>query len=77
MSNPILDILEKRNTQATTPNNSNMFTEFQRFKADILKSGRNPKEMVMEKLRTGQMTDEQFKQLSQQATDFMKMFGGR
>lgn len=74
MSNPILDILEKRNTQTTTQNNSNVFTEFQNFKADILASGKDPKAMVMEKLRNGQMTDEQFRQLSQQANAFMQMF---
>lgn len=53
---------------------ANMMSQFQKFKQNY--SG-NPKEQVQQLLDSGQMTQEQFNQLSNMATQFQQMMRGR
>ena len=52
-------------------NQNPMLTQFLQFKKQF--SG-DPKQVVQGLLNSGKMTQEQFNQLSQQATQFQKMF---
>ena len=49
-------------------------SQFQQFRQSF--QG-DPKTQVQQLLNSGQMTQEQFNQLSQAATQFQKMMGGR
>lgn len=51
-----------------------MMSRFQKFKQNF--SG-DPKEQVQQLLNNGQMTQEQFNQLSKMATQFQQMMRGR
>lgn len=53
---------------------ANMMSQFQKFKQNY--SG-NPREQVQQLLDSGQMTQEQFNQLSNMATQFQQMMRGR
>ena len=63
--------------QQTPPMNggfANMMTQFNQFKQNF--SG-DPKQRVQELLNSGQMSQQQFNQLSQMATQFQNMMRGR
>ena len=60
MANPILG------------NQVNMMTQLQQFRQQL--GGADPQQKVMELLRTGKMSQQQFEQLKQQATSIQKMF---
>ena len=62
--NPLLN-------QFGNTNNSDFWSEFNKFRSSF--KG-DPKAKVQELLNSGQMTQEQFNQLSQQATQIMRMF---
>ena len=51
----------------------NMMSELQKFRAQL--GNADPKEKVMELLRSGKMTPEQFDKLKSQATSIYRMFG--
>lgn len=53
---------------------ANMMSQFQQFKQNF--SG-DPKQRVQQLLDSGQMTQQQFNQLSQMATQFQNMMKGR
>lgn len=53
---------------------SNILSQFQQFKKSF--QG-NPREQVQQLLDSGQMTQQQFNQLSQLATQFQQMMKGR
>lgn len=84
MSNPLFKSMNKQNAGPGTGNNygmnnpfgmfMNRFNEFQQFA-----KGMNPneaKERVQQMLSSGQMTKEQFDQLSSLARQFQGMLGG-
>ena len=52
----------------------NMLSQFNKFRSSF--SG-DPKQEVQKLLQSGQMSQEQFNQLSQAATQFQRMMGGR
>lgn len=58
------------------PNNNfaNMMSQFNQFKQNF--KG-DPQQQVQQLLNSGQMTQEQFNQLSQAATQFQKFMSGR
>ena len=63
--------------QQTPPMNNgfaNMMSQFNQFKQNF--SG-DPKAQVQQMLDSGQMTQQQFNQLSQMATQFQNMMRGR
>lgn len=62
--------------QMPTMNNgfANMMGEFQKFKQNF---NGDPKQQVQQLLDSGQMTQQQFNQLSQMATQFQNMMRGR
>lgn len=53
---------------------ANMMSQFNKFKEDFRG---NPQQQVQQLLNSGQMTQEQFNQLSQAATQFQNMMRGR
>lgn len=53
---------------------ANIMSQFQQFKQNF---NGDPKEKVQELLDSGQMTQQQFNQLSQAATQFQNMMKGR
>ena len=76
MGNPMLDMLSRG-----TPNHfagagkmsggpMQMMQQFSQFRR--MMQGRNPQQMVQNLLSSGQMTQEQFEQLKQQANDLIK-----
>lgn len=65
--NPILEQLNKTQTQ-TAPKSNNpiqMLQDFRQFKQSL--AGRDPKQMVMELLNSGKMSQQQFEQLKSEA----------
>ena len=76
MSNPMLDMLSRGAPQqfAGTGNMPRgpmqMMQQFAQFRR--MMQGRNPQQMVQNLLSSGQMTQEQFEQLKQQANDLIK-----
>ena len=77
MSNPMLDRLSRVAPQqfAGAGNMSGgpmqMMQNFAQFKR--MMQGRNPKQMVQNLLQSGQMTQDQFEQLKQQASELQKI----
>lgn len=67
MGNPMLAML---NRQPQQNNSANTLQQFQQFKQQM--TGKDPKAMVEELLRSGKMTQAQFQQLSQQAKQLEK-----
>ena len=77
MSNPMLDMLSQ-GAQKQFPGPGNMsggpmqmmqhFSQFRR-----MMQGRNPQQMVQNLLQSGQMTQAQFEQLKQQASELLKI----
>ena len=76
MGNPMLDMLSRgaQNHFAGAGNMSGgpmqMMQQFAQFRR--MMQGRNPQQMVQNLLSSGQMTQEQFEQLKQQANDLIK-----
>lgn len=76
MSNPMLDMLSRGAPKqfAGAGNMSGgpmqMMQQFAQFRR--MMQGRNPQQMVQNLLSSGQMTQEQFDQLKQQANDLIK-----
>ncbi len=67
--NPLFD----RNTGNTpTSDFSNMMSQFNQFKNSF---NGNPKQIVMNMLQNGQMSQQQFNQLSSMSQQFMSMLG--
>lgn len=67
--NPLFD----RNTGNTpTSDFSNMMSQFNQFKNSF---NGNPKQIVMNMLQNGQMSQQQFNQLNSMAQQFMNMIG--
>lgn len=52
-------------------NMQNMMSQFQRFQQQIQQQGINPQQQVMELLRSGKMSQQQFEQFRQMASMFM------
>lgn len=77
MSNPMLDMLSRgaQNHFAGSGNMSvgpmQMMQQFEKFRR--MMQGRNPQQMVQNLLSSGQMTQEQFEQLKQQAIELQKI----
>lgn len=65
MANPILEMIQRQSQPQLRNNPLQMLQEFNKFKqqmADI-----NPQQAVMNLLKSGKMTQEQFEQLKEQA----------
>lgn len=77
MGNPMLDMLSRgaQNHFAGPGNMSGgpmqMMQQFAQFRR--MMKGRNPQQMVQNLLSSGQMTQEQFEQLKQQANELQKI----
>ena len=70
MGNPMLAML---NRQPQQNNSANILQQFQQFKQQM--AGKDPKAMVEDLLRSGELTQQQFEQLSQptkQLLQFLK-----
>ena len=77
MGNPMLDMLS-RGAQKKFAGNGNMsggpmqmMQQFAQFRR--MMQGRNPQQMVQNLLSSGQMTQAQFEQLKQQASELQKI----
>ena len=77
MSNPMLDMLSRgAQKQFTGAGNMSggpmqMMQQFAQFRR--MMQGRNPQQMVQNLLESGQMTQAQFEQLKQQASELQKI----
>ena len=77
MSNPMLDMLSRgaQNHFAESVNTPGgpmqMMQQFAQFRR--MMQGRNPQQMVQNLLSSGQMTQAQFEQLKQQASELQKI----
>lgn len=76
MNNPLFNLLGGGNMQLPGPlgNMQNFMTQFNQFRQTF--QG-NPQQQVQQMLNSGQMSQQQFNQLSQLATQIQKMMGGR
>ena len=74
--NPLFNLLGSGNMQLPGPLGSmqNFMTQFNQFRQTF--QG-NPQQQVQQMLNSGQMSQQQFNQLSQLATQIQKMMGGR
>ena len=77
MSNPMLDMLSRGSTQQFSWNGNmsggpmQMMQQFAQFRR--MMQGRNPQQMVQNLLSSGQMSQAQFEQLKQQASELQKI----
>ena len=77
MGNPMLDMLSRGSPQQFAGNGNmsggpmQMMQQFAQFKR--MMQGRNPKQMVQNLLSSGQMSQDQFEQLKQQASELQKI----
>ena len=69
MSNPLFNLL---NNQMPIGNMASMVNQFNQFRKNF--KG-DPKQVVQQMLNSGQISQEQFNQVSQMATQFQKMLG--
>ena len=69
MSNPLFNLL---NNQMPMGNMARMINQFNQFRNNF--KG-DPKQVVQQMLNSGQISQEQFNQVSQMATQFQKMLG--
>lgn len=65
-------------TQQTTRNQTQSNTQdkmdqFKSFAADFMRTGKDPQSVVQQLLQNGSMTDAQFKQLGQMASQILKI----
>lgn len=74
MANPLFGRFGPGQTGPANPmsNLTNMMQQFNQFKSRF--KG-NPKQQVQQLLASGQMSQDQFNQLSEMATQFQSMFG--
>nr|DAF91126.1 MAG TPA: Protein of unknown function (DUF2680) [Siphoviridae sp. ctKNZ79] len=71
MTNPMSQFLRQSQPQKQQTNNPlAMISEFRKFAAGMTPEG--AKQQVEQMLSSGQMTQEQFQQLQEQAKEFMK-----
>lgn len=70
-SNPLMDVLRPRQMAGNNP--LTMLAEFKKFAQGM--TPQRAQQQVQQMLTSGQMTQEQFQQLQDQAKDFMQMFG--
>ena len=75
MSNPMLDMLSRGAPKQFAGNGNmsgpmQMMQQFAQFRR--MMQGRNPQQMVQNLLSSGQMTQAQFEQLKQQASELIK-----
>lgn len=73
MSNPILDQMLDNRTQQTQSNTQDKMGQFKSFAADFMRTGKDPQSVVQQLLQNGSMTDAQFKQLGQMASQILKI----
>ena len=73
MGSSLFDMFRNQSSGASHPM-AQMLQQFNQFKSGF--SG-DPKQEVQKLLQSGQMSQEQFQKLSQAATQFQKMMGGR
>ena len=77
MSNPMLDMLSRGAPKQFAGNGNipggtrQMMQQFAQFRR--MMQGRNPQQMVQNLLSSGQMTQAQFEQLKQQASELQKI----
>ena len=77
MSNPMLDMLSRGAPKQFAGNGNipgghmQMMQQFTQFRR--MMQGRNPQQMVQNLLHSGQMTQAQFEQLKQQASELQKI----
>lgn len=74
--NPLFDLLGGNNAQLPGPlgNMQNFMSQFNRFRQSF--QG-DPKQQVQQLMNSGQMSQQQFNQISQMATQIQRMMGGR
>lgn len=74
--NPLFNLLGGNNAQLPGPfgNMQNFMSQFNQFKQAF--QG-DPKQQVQQLLNSGQMSQQQFNQISQMATQIQRMMGGR
>lgn len=65
MANPILEMIQQQNQPQLRNNPLQMLQEFNKFKQQMV--GIDPQQAVMNLLKSGKMTQEQFEQLKEQA----------
>lgn len=71
--NPLMDVLSPRQTADNSP--LTMLAEFKKFAKGMTPQG--AQKQVQQMLASGQMSQEQFQQLQEQAKDFMRVFGAK
>ena len=77
MSNPLFNLLGGGgNMQMPGPfgNMQNFMNQFNQFRQNFIG---DPRQQVQQMLNSGQMSQQQFNQLSQMATQLQRMMGGR
>ncbi len=71
MPNPLFNMLNQSAQRALPPGMSQFMNEFNRFKSEFKGDARSE---IQRMLNTGQMTQEQYNQLSQAAKQFAGIF---
>lgn len=69
--NPLMDVLSPRQMAGNNP--LTLLAEFKKFAQGMTPQG--AQKQIQQMLSSGQMTQEQFQQLQEQAKDFMRMLG--
>ena len=77
MASSILKNLKNKNTcgALSFSNGGNLFSQFTKFKNEILASGKNPQEILNELLSTGKITQSQYNQAKRLAGLYRGKFG--
>lgn len=57
----------------TRSNTQDKIGQFKTFAADFMRTGKDPQSVVQQLLQNGSMTDAQFKQLGQMASQILKI----
>lgn len=72
MSNPLFNMLNGGNMLGQFGNMATMMQQFNQFKNNF---NGDPKQIVQQMLNSGQISQQQFNQVAQMATQFQKMMG--
>lgn len=77
MASSILKNLKNKNISGALSSSSggNLFSQFTKFKNEILASGKNPQEILNELLSTGKITQSQYNQAKRLAGLYRGKFG--
>lgn len=77
MASSILKNLKNKNTcrPLSSSSGGNLFSQFTKFKNEILASGKNPQEILNELLSTGKITQSQYNQAKRLAGLYRGKFG--